>query len=182
MLTCGASGAPLFSPSIRVTAGYRGEDRGDNKRDNAHRQKGSAVGENSNSAFYIALRCLQTNRQCRVAPSRPESPQLVRTRPYSPPFLRCASMLRLPLRGMAVAIRPSTRWRVSGLRPCERRHPRPPHGSRVARRQGLLRWLLRPAHVFSFVRQCGQNVINAPVAWRIVGAAFRAPPHCGCSG
>jgi hypothetical protein len=56
MLTCGASGAPLFSPSVRVTAGYRGEERGDNKRDNAHRQKGSAVGENSNSAFYIVLR------------------------------------------------------------------------------------------------------------------------------
>ncbi|SUA91117.1 Uncharacterised protein [Pandoraea pulmonicola] len=56
MLTCGASGAPLFSPSVRVTAGYRGEERGDNKRENAHRQKGSAVGENSNSAFYIALR------------------------------------------------------------------------------------------------------------------------------
>ena len=39
MLTCGASGAPLFSLSVRVTAGYRGEERGDNKRDNAHRQK-----------------------------------------------------------------------------------------------------------------------------------------------
>jgi hypothetical protein len=79
MLTCGASGAPLFSPSVRVTAGYRGEERGDNKRENAHRQKGSAVGVLSNSAFYIALRHrVPMASRC----SRPRSPRVI-SRPPS---------------------------------------------------------------------------------------------------
>lgn len=52
MLTCGASGAPLFSPSVRVTAGYRGEERGDNKRETRTAKK-EALLEKTPTALFI---------------------------------------------------------------------------------------------------------------------------------
>ena len=82
MLTCGASGAPLFSLSVRVTAGYRGEGRGDNKRDNAHRQKEKALLEKTPTALFILrfVACRQTvsAELPRVAPSRPNWSELAR--------------------------------------------------------------------------------------------------------
>lgn len=108
MLTCGASGAPLFSLSVRVTAGYRGEGRGDNKRENAHRQKEKALLEKTPTALFI-LRFVACGQTFRAETSLFGSFQSV-------PFLfrRCAPR-RVPMQVRCAGFSSAGLRRQSGL-------------------------------------------------------------------